>query len=183
MEFLGDSVLDLITAEYFYICFPQQDEGFLTQMMAKVVNRDFLNGLGNTLKLGKFLRQYTPYYNTHTVTPMLLGNAFEALVGAVFIDRGYADAVKFFKRTVLPQMNLESLEQTDNNYKSRLVEWTQKEGKTLSFVLVDTFKEDNITHFTVQVEVDGNPQGTGTSTRKKKAEQEASRVALERLEL
>lgn len=184
LEYLGDAVLSLVIGDYLYHKYPDKDEGQLSQLRARVVNRELFNELGFKMKLDEWMRQIAPYKADTESSPALLGNAFEALVGAIFLDKGYKRAKLFFEKTVLVyHLDIEEVNSSDTNYKSRLLEWAQKNGRRVEFVLLNTSRDGNKNFFEVDVEVDGEKLGTACETKKKKSEQMASKAALEKLNL
>jgi ribonuclease-3 len=126
LEFLGDAILDSVTAEYLFRKYPTQDEGFLTQMRSKMVNRKALNEIAAHMGLDVFLRQL----GATRISQTMLGNTFEAFVGAVYLDVGYNRSKQFIIKKMLKQyMNVHQLETTNTNYKSQLLEYSQKKPK------------------------------------------------------
>jgi ribonuclease-3 len=178
LEFLGDAVLDMVVAEFLFVQYPFKDEGFLTEVRAKIVNRESLNFL--SLKIGlKDLLEYHSFHNS-VVPKSIYGDSLEALIGAVYLDKGYEFSKKFIiNKLLLPHFDLQELIHTITNYKSKLIEWAQKESKELAF---ETYIQDNSHHnkqFTSQVVLDEQIISEGKGSSKKKAEQDAARKSLE----
>ena len=179
LEFLGDAILDAVVAEYLYTRFPDKNEGFLTQTRSKIVNGDYLGQLAIQLGLDKFIisHAHNYYSNKH-----ILGDAFEALIGAIYLDHGYKAVRNFvFKQLLKKHIDLSLLLNTETNYKSRLIEWAQKDRKEISFQTdleaVDTF----IPEFISKVIVDDKVIAKGKGLSKKEAEQNAAKATLKAL--
>ena len=176
LEFLGDAILNAIVAEYLFKKYPQENEGFLTKMRSKIVKRRTLNEIAERMELDVLLREY----NNTRISLSMLGNAFEALIGAIYLDKGYRRTKVFVIQRVLQRhVNLESLEKLDDNYKSRLLEWCQKTGHTIDYQVKEKFKHRNRDKFRVEVLIDGNKVASGEGFNKKGAEQRASAEAIE----
>ena len=183
LEYLGDAVLGLVVAEYLFKKFPFKDEGFLTELRSRIVSRDSLNNVARTIGVPQIVRfdkkRKTP--NSHK---SLYGNALEALVGAVYVDRGYAYAKRFIvKKLLQPHYDIEEIINTTKNYKSKLIEWTQKNAKTPTFEHLETIDKGHFKEFIIQVIIDEEPIAKGHGLSKKKAEQDAAREACAVLEL
>ncbi|PKP10861.1 MAG: ribonuclease III [Bacteroidetes bacterium HGW-Bacteroidetes-4] len=176
LEFLGDAILDAVVAEYLYTRFPDKNEGFLTQTRSKIVNGDYLGQLAIQLGLDKFIisHAHNYYSNKH-----ILGDAFEALIGAIYLDHGYKAVRNFvFKQLLKKHIDLSLLLNTETNYKSRLIEWAQKDRKEISFQTdledVDMF----IPEFISKVIVNDKVIAKGKGLSKKEAEQNAAKATL-----
>lgn len=170
--------------DYLFEHYPGKDEGFLSQLRAKVVNREFFNDLGYKLELDQWIRETISFPPDAELAPSMVGNAFEALFGAIFLDKGYKEAKRFFEKVILVNhLDIESLKTVETNYKSRLLEWGQKYGKSVEFNLVNTNKEGNNLLFIIEVLIEGEPSGIGQGLKKKKAEQQAAKHALQELNL
>lgn len=167
LEFLGDAVLDSIIAHYLWLSFPTESEGALTQLKAKLVRRKTLNKLGQELNLIDFIQQKN---NTSEAT---YGNTLEALIGAIYLDRGYEMAQKFVVNQLIPKLDIHAIMDTEVDFKSRVMEWGQKNKKQLDFV-VTTSTSSNTKGYEVVLEVDGDEKGTGKASSKKEAEQLAA---------
>lgn len=175
LEFLGDAVLGTIVAEYLYKKYPLGDEGFLTKMRSKIVKRNSLNDIGFNMGLDELLSTY----NNVRIAKSMLGNAVEALVGAVYVEQGYRKTTNFVVRQMLRNyVDVERLETFDDNYKSQLLEHCQKKGQRVDYSVVKRFKQDKRDRFKVAVLVDGNRLAVGEDFNKKSAEQIASKRAL-----
>jgi ribonuclease-3 len=181
LEYLGDAILGAVIAEYLFKKYPYKDEGFLTLIRSRIVSRESLNQLGAKLGLQHIieanLKVKSPYKSVY-------GDTLEALVGAVYLDRGYVYCRKFIlSRLLEPYFNLEELIQTNTNYKSRIIEWSQKESKELNFETINVKDIKNRKEFTVEVLIDHKPVAVGYGATKKKAEQNAALKAIEQLNL
>lgn len=176
LEYLGDAILGMIVAEYLFAQYPFEEEGFLTEIRAKIVNRESLNRLAQKIGL-KELVQYNQASRAHR---SVFGDCMEALIGAVYLDHGFNACRSFvIKRLIKPHYDFEELISTITNYKSRLLEWSQKENKELRFEIVD--EEDR--KFTAQIFIDNQPMSKGFGFSKKKAEQDAAQKTYEELNL
>lgn len=175
LEYLGDAVLGTIVAEYLYKKYPLGDEGFLTKMRSKIVKRNSLNEIGYNMGLDELLSTY----NNVRIAKSMLGNAVEALVGAVYVEQGYKKTTAFVVRQMLRNyVDIERLETYDDNYKSQLLEHCQKKGQRVDYSVVKRFKQDKRDRFKVAVLVDGHKMAVGEDFNKKSAEQIASKRAL-----
>lgn len=182
LEFLGDAVLGAVIAEYLFKKFPYRTEGYLTEMRAKMVSRNQLNNVAVRMGIDELLR-----YNEADMLlsrRSLMGNALEALIGAVFVDRGYTAARRFvLQKIVKPYLDVEEIELTEFNYKSKLLEWSQKSGKQVSFVVKDYSRSQYRTFYRVAAMVNSEELAVAEDTSKKNAEKAAARLAFERLNL
>ncbi len=178
LEYLGDAILGTIVAEYLFKKYPTRDEGFLTKMRSKIVKRKSLNDIADQMGLDVFLIQN----GVDNVSHSMLGNALEALVGAVYLDVGYHRTRRFVIYKIMKgYLNIRELETFDDNYKSQLLEWCQKTSKVVSYRVLSKFKFDNRDRFRVAVMVDGEDIATAEDFSKKSAEQLASKRALKLL--
>ncbi len=175
LEFLGDAVLGSVIANYLFKKIPKGDEGYLTQMRSKIVSREHLNELGKDLDLIRFVRSSIP--SSH-FGENIHGNLFEALIGAIHSDRGYAFTEKFIFRFVIePYVDIERLEGKITSYKSVLIEWSQKNRKKLKYNVYEDTGNDVLKHFSVKLFIDEDLASKGRATSKKKAEEIASKRA------
>lgn len=181
LEFLGDAVLDTVVADFLFSTFPNKHEGFLTSTRAKIVQRESLNRIGNSLHLDTHVHALT-HSSTHN--SYICGNALEALVGAVYLDQGYNRCRKFIiERLIKKHFNLNDLVKTEQNFKSRLIEWTQKYRVTIEFELVDTYSDnDKNPVFRTAIILGGIYASDAVGYSKKESHQSASKKALERLQ-
>jgi ribonuclease-3 len=184
LEFLGDAVLSLVIGEYLFKKYPHATEGQLSQVRSRVVNRELFNEIGRRMNLAEWLHKTAPHTADPVQSPALLGNAFEALVGAIFLDKGYQQADRFFVKTVLKyHLDFEEAHTEDRNYKSKLLEWSQKEGRKVEFTLKESVREGGQLQFFVEVSVDGEKLGSAKAQKKRKAEQLAAQQAVNALGL
>lgn len=180
LEFLGDAVLGTIVAEYLFQKYPNADEGFLTKMRSKIVKRNSLNDIGDSMEVDMLLNEF----NNTRISRSMLGNAVEALVGAIYLEVGYDGTKRFIIRRMLRKfVDVHELESFDDNYKSQLLEYCQKNGQTVSYRLISRYKMDKRDRFKVGVVIDGEKVAVADDFNKKSAEQLASERALEKLGL
>jgi ribonuclease-3 len=181
LEYLGDAVLGAVVAEMLFKRFPFKEEGFLTEMRSKIVNREHLNKLA--LKLG------IDHYMNGSIEPSaksrsVYGDAFEALIGAVYIDKGYEVTRKLIlHRFIKHHIDVEELELLEHNFKSKLINWGQRERKVVEFKLMEEVDNGGKRLLRVRVLVDGAELGKGEDYSKKRAEQIAARQACESLQI
>ncbi len=179
LEYLGDAILSTVVAEYLFKKYPNKDEGFLTKMRAKIVKRKTLNYIGDQMGLDMLLSEY----NKTKLSKSMLGNALEALVGAVYLEKGYDSTKRFIVGRILrAYLDIHALERSDDNFKSQLLEWCQKNGKEIAYEVLDRFKVDKRDRFKVAVLIDGDAMAEAEDYNKKSAEQSASQIALRLLE-
>jgi ribonuclease-3 len=175
LEFLGDAMLSSVIAAHLFNKAPAGDEGYLTKMRSKIVSREHLNELGRDLKLIGFIESKVP--TTH-FGENIHGNVFEALIGAIYLDKGYTYYEKFIqKRVIIPYVDIARLEGKVISYKSLLIEWCQKEKKTFHY---DVFEDNSITGerlFGVKLSINAKVVAKSRAASKKKAEEIASKRA------
>lgn len=175
LEYLGDAVLGTIVAEYLFKKYPNSNEGFLTKMRSKIVKRKALNKIGDKMGLDVLLNEF----NQTRLSRSMLGNAVEALVGAVYLESGYLRTKRFVIRRILRSyVDVHELETLDDNYKSQLLEWCQKNGQTVNYKLLARYKFEKRDRFKVAVMVNGKKLATADDFNKKSAEQTASEKAM-----
>jgi len=176
LEFLGDAMLSAVIASHLYVEVPSGNEGYLTKMRSKIVSREHLNELGKDLNLVELVESKIP---TGQFGDNIHGNLFEALIGAIFLDRGYKYCEKFiFKRVIIPYVDIERLEGKVISYKSLLIEWCQKEKKTFDYNVYEDTGNDDVRHFSVKLSIDDKLISKARATSKKKAEEKASKRAF-----
>ncbi|MFV0539988.1 MAG: ribonuclease III [Aestuariibaculum sp.] len=176
LEFLGDAMLGAVIASHLFLEVPGGDEGYLTKMRSKVVSREHLNELGKELRLIDLLQSKIP---ANQFGDNIHGNLFEALVGAIFLDRGYKYCEKFIHtRIIVPYVDIEKLEGKVISYKSLLIEWCQKEKKTFNFKVYEDTGNDDVKHFSVKLHIDNKVVSKARGTSKKKAEEKAAKRAF-----
>jgi ribonuclease III len=178
LEYLGDAVLGSIIADLLFRRFPYRDEGFLTEMRSRIVSRENLKNVALKIGLDKFMKQ-----NAQPGTfRSMYGDAFEALVGAIYIDKGYHYAERFVTRRIVNlHLDINAIEKADTNYKSRIINWAQREKKTISFETMDEGTGGRL--IKVRLLIDGKEVATGEDYVKKKAEQIAAGRACEKLQI
>lgn len=175
LEFLGDAMLGTIISKHLYKEVPGGDEGYLTKMRSKIVSRKHLNELGKDLNLIRFVESRIP--KSH-FGDNIHGNVFEALVGAIYLDRGYKYCEKFInERVIEPYVDIEQLEGKVISYKSLIIEWCQKQKKTFNFKVYEDTGKDALKHFAVKLSINGRVMAKARATSKKKAEERASKRA------
>lgn len=181
LEYLGDAILGAAVADYLFKKYPFKDEGFLTEIRSRIVNRESLNVLARKIGINHIV-QFD--HKNAQLQRVVLGNTLEAIVGAVYLDKGYLRCKKFvIDKLVQPYFDLDVVVQTNLNYKSKIIEWTQRNGKTVRFDLLEIKKERNQKEFAVQVFVDNEPKGVGYGFTKKRAEQDAAQKTCQQLEI
>lgn len=180
LEFLGDAVLDCAVGDIVYHHFPGKREGFLTNTRSKLVQRSTLNKLSEELGLDKLVLASG---RNQSHNSYMGGNAFEALVGAIYLDRGYEACMNFLKKRILKQMiNIDKMAYKEINFKSKLLEWTQRNRVNLEFRLLSQEKDKTGSPtFTYQVVIEGIEGASATGYSKKEAQQQASKLTLQRL--
>lgn len=172
LEFLGDAILGAVVADYLFKKYPLKDEGFLTKMRSKIVSRHSLNNLSKKIGLD---RHVIARLDKKSKTDSIYGNAFEALIGAIYLDKGGRACKKFIlKRIIYPYISLDRLESEETNFKSRIIEWAQKEKRELTFEIVDEFGDGRNKIFEACVKLEGIEITRGKESSKKKAEQIAA---------
>ncbi|MFO7999782.1 MAG: ribonuclease III [Marinilabilia sp.] len=177
LEFLGDAVLGTIVAQELYLLYPSGDEGFLTKTRSRIVSRANLNQIAYDMGLQDWIWFHPPgdISQTH-----ILGDALEALIGAVFLDKGFSSARKFVRNRILSKhLDLQQIVETDTNFKSNLIEWGQKNKNPVHFITEEyPVTEENGPVFIARAIVNEQISGEGTGNSKKEAEQKAANEAL-----
>jgi len=178
LEYLGDAFIGSIVGEYLFKKYPTRDEGYLTEMRSKIVSRTSLNEIALRMglqKLVRYNRQDKLLRRSH-----IFGNALEALVGAIYLDKGFEKTRKFIlKRMLATYIDMEELETTEYNFKNKLYTWAQRNNKKLDFVTISEKLEAGRKVFTVGIEVDGELFVQANGWNKKEASQMAAQKALE----
>ncbi|RYZ76124.1 MAG: ribonuclease III, partial [Proteobacteria bacterium] len=180
LEYLGDAILSALVAEYLFKRYPYKDEGFLTEMRSKMVNRAQLNEIA--IRMG--LKKVTLFNKSDASlkTSQIFGNTLEALVGAVYLDLGYKKAVRWvLHHIVQPHMHMDELESRDINQKNKLYGWANKHGKTLEFETIGEKLENGRRLFTVGAVLNGKIIAEGKAFNKKDASQIAAQNAVDKL--
>lgn len=180
LEFLGDAILDAVVGDIVYRHFEGKREGFLTNTRSKLVQRDTLNRLAQEMGINELILS-SAHSSSHN--SYMGGNAFEALVGAIYLDRGYNSCMRFMQKRILSQIiNIDKVAYKEVNFKSKLIEWSQKNRVNLEFALVSQTKEDNSSPvFVYRAVIEGLDAGTGKGYSKKESQQLASKEALQKL--
>jgi ribonuclease-3 len=180
LEYLGDAVLDAILSDYLFEIFPDANEGFLTKIRSRIVNREVLNQLAVSMGINKILISHV---NVQHPTRNLYGDALEALIGSIFIDKGFKKTKKFFLKNVLNKyLDINKIVNTDTDYKSLVFEWVQKNKSNLIFTYNEEYdfnRKKSV--FSTTLFIDRQNYGEGHGSSKKEAEQEASMKALKRI--
>ena len=175
LEFVGDAILSAVIAHYLFEKVQEADEGYLTKMRSKIVSRDHLNEIGKELELSSLMRTKIPI---HKFGDNIHGNLLEALIGAVFLDKGYAACDKFiYKRVITPHVDIDVLEGKVISYKGLIIEWCQKEKKVFNFETQKDLGQDILKHFSVKLLIGGKTIAKARATSKKKAEEKVSKRA------
>ncbi|WP_372776599.1 ribonuclease III [Mangrovibacterium sp.] len=180
LEYLGDAILGAVIAEFLYNRFPNQDEGFLTQMRSKLVNRSFLTDLTNQIGLNHYIRSNT---NNTAENSHIYGDAFEAIIGALYLDKGYATTKLFITKKLLANyVDLNEVQHTNTNFKSQLIEWSQKSKQEINFETTEHVTGDSRNpSFITVITTNDDAIGKGAGSSKKESQQNASRKAIEYL--
>lgn len=182
LEFLGDAILDAIVGDIVYKYFEGKREGFLTNTRSKIVQRETLNKLAVQIGLDKLIK-YSTRSSSHN--SYMYGNAFEAFIGAIYLDQGYERCKLFLEeRIIRPYIDLDKLSRKEVNFKSKLIEWSQKNKVEVSFELIEQFfdKESNPV-FQTEVRIESMPAGAGTGYSKKESQQNAAQMALKKIKM
>jgi len=180
LEYLGDAILSTIVAEYLFKKYPAKDEGFLTKMRSKIVRRQTLNEIADKMGLDLILSEYSQGKMSNT----MLGNALEAMVGALYIEFGYKKTSAYVIRQILMKyLDIHALEQQNDNHKSIILEWSQKNGHEVEFVQMSKIKNDKRDFFRMAVMVNGDKISEAEDFNKKAAEQKAAELAIVELKI
>jgi ribonuclease III len=181
LEFIGDAVFGMVITEELYHTYPEKDEGKLTKLRSKIVGRQSLNNLGLVMGLDKYI-YHKLGKNNNLSDSNYVGNAFEAFIGALYLDKGYTFTHEYIKDNFIKNhIDFQKLQETIVDYKSSLIIWSQKSKKNFQFNLVTVFTEEDEVRFKVGFTLDDKLIATGIGKSKKKAEQEAAKKALEKL--
>ncbi len=182
LEYLGDAILSAIIADFLFKKYPYREEGFLTEMRSKMVNRNQLNDIA--LKMGLRKISYFNKFDNSLKMSQIFGNTLEAVVGAVYLDKGYDKTRKWvMERVIQPYLFMDDLENLEINHKNKLYGWANKNGKNLEFETLDEHMEAGRRLFTVGAIVDGEILAQGKAYNKKDASQIAAQVAIDKLGL
>jgi ribonuclease-3 len=181
LEYLGDAVLSSVVADFLFKKFPYKDEGFLTEMRSKIVSREQLNKLSRKLGLDQFIQSNQDSKNFFR---SMQGDAFEAFIGALYLDRGYNFTKKIIvNRIINVHFDVDELVNTEVNFKSKLIEWSQKERKEVTFNVVTEVGQGNGKQYIVEIKIENNICAIGQDFSIKGAEKIAAEKAYHSLEL
>jgi ribonuclease-3 len=181
LEFLGDAILGSVIAEYLYTKYPTKNEGFLTKLRSRIVNREVLNNIAIDMGLDNLIFAKV----NRTQGGNYFGNALEAIIGAIFLDRGYYQTKKYILKNIIGKhIDVEKLRKTESNFKSQIIEWGQKNKKEISFECYEKFPNSKnspvfISHLLIYDQI----AGIGEGLSKKEAEQRAAEEALSSLDI
>lgn len=180
LEFLGDAILDAVVGDIVYHHFEGKREGFLTNTRSKIVQRETLNKLAIEIGLDKLIKSSS---RSSSHNSYMCGNAFEAFIGAIYIDQGYEVCKRFIeKRIITRHIDLEAVSRKEVNFKSKLIEWSQKHKVAVSFELIEQSQDkENNPVFQTEVHIEGLQVGAGTGYSKKESQQKAARMALNKI--
>lgn len=177
LELLGDAILDAVVCAYLYKKYPYKEEGFMTEMRSRIVNRKSLNEVG--IKLGLVEKLQLNRRSMTDVSKDLGGNTFEALVGAVYLDAGFDKTSRFVQKRVLQNLiDVDVLEETNTDYKSQIFHYIQREGKSIEFKVVEQKQRNRRVYFVIEMEIAGKVISRGEGFSKKVAEQNAAMNGL-----
>lgn len=180
LEYLGDAVLSALIADYLFKRYPYKEEGFLTEMRSKMVNRQQLNEIAVRMGLKK-ITLYNKMDGSLKIS-QIFGNTLEALVGAIYLDCGYKRTTKWVQQHIItPHMFMDDLENLEINHKNKLYGWANKNGKVLEFETLSEKLENGRRLFTIAAVVDGTAIAEAKAYNKKDASQLASQIAVEKL--
>ena len=175
LEFLGDAILSSVISAYLYEEIPNKNEGFLTQMRSKIVSRKNLNTIGKRIGLRSLIKSKIP---ESQFSDTLLGDSFESLIGAIYLDLGYGYTEKFiYEKMIEPFVDIDNLENKITSYKSYIIEYCQKQHEEVKFILLDDIDDTRNKLFSIKLEINGKYISKGRATSKKKAEEQASKRA------
>jgi ribonuclease-3 len=181
LEYLGDAILGAAVADYLFKKYPFKDEGFLTEIRSRIVNRESLNHLARKVGISAIV-QFD--HKNSQLQQVILGNTLEALVGAVYLDKGFIRCKKFVvDKLIGPYFDLEVVVNSNSNHKSKIIEWSQRNGKEIKFEILDVKNGRSSKEFSAQVFIAEQPYGLGYGYTKKKAEQDAAQKTCEMLNI
>ncbi|WP_291528813.1 ribonuclease III [Bacteroides sp. UBA939] len=180
LEFLGDAILDAIVGDIVYKHFEGKREGFLTNTRSKIVQRETLNKLAVEIGLDKLVKSST---RSSSHNSYMYGNAFEAFIGAIYLDRGYERCKQFIEKKIFKNhIDLDKMSRKEVNFKSKLIEWSQKSKVEVSFELIEQFLDrDYNPIFHTEIRIESISAGKGTGYSKKESQQNAAQIALRKI--
>ncbi len=183
LEYLGDAVLGMVVAEFLFTKYPYKDEGFLTEIRSRIVNRESLNQIARKLGIDELIEYDGNRRGGMSSRSSMYGDALEAFIGAIYLDKGHRFTRKFILNKLLAHYDLEDIILNNINFKSVIIEWAQREGKEIRFEILEENGNRHQREFIVQLFVEDEPFTTGNGFTKKKAEQSAAEKACGQLAL
>lgn len=184
LEYLGDAVIECVVSDMLYVDYPMKDEGFLTQLRSRIVNRNTLNSLAVTIGLDECVVTQNSQYNG---SKHINGDAFEAMIGAIYLDMGYDYTNRLLiNRIFRNNLNIDKIMETENDHKSRLIEWCQKKRRKISIVCNqdnDYNDSDTLPQFVAVININGKECGYGVGHSKKEAEQRAAQNTIAKMNI
>ena len=183
LEYLGDAVLGMTVAEYLFVKYPLRDEGFLTEIRSRIVNRDILNEVARKMGLAEIV-EFSGNRHNRLSYKSVYGDTLEALIGALYLDHGYKVARKFIISRLLKQhFDLKHIIETNPNHKSRVIEWAHRNNKNLLFKISEQGGSGHHREFHADLIIEGETIARGNGFSKKKAEQDAAKKTCEKLHI
>jgi len=183
LEYLGDAVLGLVVAEFLFKKFPLKNEGFLTEIRSRIVNRDALNILAKKIGVPEIV-EFSNTRKNKLSYKSIYGDTLEALIGAVYVDRGYKACRRFIlRRLIIPHFDMQDIININPNYKSKIIEWAHQSNKDVEFRITEIRGNNHQKEFTAELWIENQPFASGTGFSKKKAEQLAAQKSCEILEI
>jgi ribonuclease III len=183
LEYLGDAILGSVVAEYLFKKYPTKDEGFLTEIRSRIVNRDALNIAARNMGISTIV-EYTNNRKSRQAYKSIYGDTLEALIGAIFLDKGYMNARRFIIKKVLNQQyDLEQIIHVNSNFKSRIIEWAHQHSKEVKFVISEIRGASHNREFKAELLVEGETIAEGNGFSKKRAEQDAAQKSCVKLHI
>lgn len=183
LEYLGDAFLGAVVADFLFSKFPFKNEGFLTEIRARIVNRESLNYLAKKIGITEIV-DFNQNRRHNRSFKSLYGDTLEALIGAVYLDRGYKYCRKFIiTKILMTYVDLDDIVKHNPNYKSKVIEWAHRENKDVRFEILEVKGESHNKEFVAQVFIDDSPVGKGSGFSKKKAEQDAAQKSCGQLNI
>ncbi|MGB3463931.1 MAG: ribonuclease III [Cyclobacteriaceae bacterium] len=183
LEYLGDALLGAIVAEYLFARFPYKEEGFLTEIRSRIVNREVLNNLAKKIGIKKLV-EYNRSSRSNLSHKSLYGDSLEALIGAVYLDLGFYRCKAFIlNRLIANHYDIDDIVENNTNYKSIVIEWAQKENNEIRFDIKEIENDSRYKLFKAVIVINGKAEGEGSGLSKKKAEQNAAHKCCEKLKL
>ena len=183
LEYLGDAVLGMIVAEFLFKKYPLKDEGFLTEVRSRIVNRDSLNQVARKIGIGNIV-EFNSSKKSRLSYKSIYGDTLEALIGAVYLDRGYSFCKNFIlTKLIVPHYDIDEIINVNTNYKSKIIEWAHQTNKEIEFQITESKGINHQKEFTAELFIENNSYATGSGHSKKKAEQLAAQKTCEILEI